>query len=77
MSGERATWPAHSRPFGAHCGPYCPLHEYDQTECDEWCAPRRDEMRALDVLLRRYWRYAGYGFVDRGRAAYRSGWRRL
>lgn len=39
---------------------YCPLHEWDTEECDEWCLPRRREMKRLDDELRKYWRHVGY-----------------
>lgn len=39
---------------------YCPLHEYEIVECDEWCEPRRIELKVLDVRLRNLFRVMGY-----------------
>jgi len=44
---------------------YCPLHEWDSSDCDEWCAPRRDEMQRLDNALRKYFADKGYRFSMR------------
>jgi len=46
---------------------YCPLHEYDRTECDEFCLPRRKELWLIDAQLRMHWARLGISFKDRGR----------
>jgi hypothetical protein len=47
---------------------YCPLHEYDRDECDEFCLPRRKELWRIDAALRTHWARLGFSFYDRGRA---------
>jgi len=54
-------------PAGKTFTEYCPLHEYDRTECDEWCLPRRKELWLIDAQLRSYWSWMGFSFKDRGR----------
>ena len=41
---------------------YCPLHESEVQDCDQWCLPRRIEMAKIDLGLRHYFFYAGYRF---------------
>ena len=61
-------------PIGAAVSytPYCPLHEYDWTECCTCCTERRAELRHIDVDLRNYFASQGYFFTDRGRSEVRQ-----
>jgi len=61
--------PGHSYVQSLHpsFGGYCPIHEFDWTECCNCCTERREELRRIDHLYRRYWQQEGYSWADRGR----------
>jgi len=63
----RVSEPEHCQPLHTEYRSYCPVHEFDWTECCGCCIARRAELKRIDQALHQYWYYEGYGWAVRGR----------
>jgi len=64
----RTGWKATPEMIDVRNKAYCPVHEYEWTQCCPCCRSRRQELRQIDNELRIYWYRRGLTFADRGRS---------